>query len=112
MIAHPERNKQVMRDPMKIKPFLDVGCILQLTAASVAARFGRAAHETAIALLERNWVTVVATDAHNLAHRPPMLSEARAALSRMMGDVIATDLTQTKPGIILAGRNDPAFPAR
>ena len=40
MIAHPERNKDVMRDPGKIEPFVRAGCLLQLTADAVAGEFG------------------------------------------------------------------------
>jgi len=32
MIAHPERNKDVMRDPDKLAPFVDAGCLVQVTA--------------------------------------------------------------------------------
>jgi len=111
MIAHPERNKDVMRDPLRLKPFVDAGCLIQVTAASIAGRFGRRALQTSIALLERDWITAVATDAHNLKHRPPMLSDARDALVRLAGEIKAADLTEINPGIIVAGRNDPAFPA-
>lgn len=39
LIAHPERNKDVMRDPLRLKPFLDAGCLTQVTAACVVGRF-------------------------------------------------------------------------
>lgn len=111
MIAHPERNKDVMRDPLRIRPFVEAGCLLQLTAASVCARFGKSAWETSKALLERDWVTVVATDAHHIQRRPPLLTEAREALVKFLGEIKAADLTETNPRIIVSGRNDPAFPA-
>lgn len=53
LIAHPERNKAVMRNPDIIKPFVDAGCLLQLTAASVIGAFGRTAGQTAHHLLSR-----------------------------------------------------------
>jgi len=53
LIAHPERNKAVMRNPDIIKPFVDMGCMLQLTAASVVGAFGRSAGQTAHTLLTR-----------------------------------------------------------
>jgi len=76
VIAHPERNKSIMQDPSKIKPFLDRGCLCQLTAMSVVGKFGQQAYFTAKYFLENNWVSVIASDAHNMEHRPPILSEA------------------------------------
>src|SRR5256885_13791327 len=32
LIAHPERNQDVMRDLSKIEPFIEMGCFLQITA--------------------------------------------------------------------------------
>lgn len=75
MIAHPERNKGVMRSPGKLKAFIEQGCLLQVTAASVAGHFGPAAADIAHDLLEQGLVTILASDAHNLQHRPPNLSE-------------------------------------
>jgi len=70
MIAHPERNKEIMRRLDKITPFVEMGCLFQLTASSVAGLFGEPALDTARALLEKGCVTILASDAHNAQHRP------------------------------------------
>lgn len=103
MIAHPERNKEIMRDPMRIKPLLDAGCLLQLTAASVIGGFGPRALETAHFLLAKGMVAVIATDAHNMAHRPPLLREARDAITDLYGGGLAHRLTVETPSTIVAG---------
>ena len=97
MLAHPERNKGIMRTPSKLKPFLDVGCLLQVTASSVAGHFGPAAKEIAHALLEQGVVTILASDAHNLEHRPPMLSEGMQHAARIIGDAKAEALVLHTP---------------
>ena len=104
LIAHPERNKAVMRNPDIIKPFVDMGCMLQLTAASVVGAFGRSAGQTAHTLLTRGLAHVVASDAHNLAHRPPRMGEARRYLYQHFGMGIAYRLTEENPARILAER--------
>lgn len=104
MIAHPERNKDVMRSTSKIEPFVRAGCLLQLTAASVCGWFGKHAHQSALALLDAGWVTAVATDAHNLRYRPPVLAEARYTLRTRYGLEAAEVLTQRNPAAIIAGR--------
>ncbi len=103
MIAHPERNKDVMRAPSRLKPFVDAGCLVQLTAASVCGWFGAPAHKTAHAILDAGWATAVATDAHNLRHRPPVLAEARHMIAARYGLEAAQVLTQTNPLEIVVG---------
>ncbi|HYC61716.1 MAG TPA: CpsB/CapC family capsule biosynthesis tyrosine phosphatase, partial [Thermoanaerobaculia bacterium] len=55
LIAHPERNKEVMRKVDKIEPFVRMGCMLQLTGASVSGEFGQSALECARKIIERDW---------------------------------------------------------
>jgi protein-tyrosine phosphatase len=103
MIAHPERNKEVMRNVAKLEPYAQAGCLFQLTGASIAGLFGEPALNCARALVEREWVTAVATDAHNLKHRPPNLDVARAALVALGGEAYAQRLTCDTPGEIVSG---------
>ena len=100
MIAHPERNKGVMRSPGKLKPFIEQGCLLQVTAASVAGHFGPAAAGIAHELLEQDLVTILASDAHNLQHRPPNLSEGLQHAARLIGDSKAEALVRHTPWAI------------
>jgi len=44
---------------------------------------------------------VVATDAHNLNNRPPLLSEGKAALQQRYGDAVAHSMVFEKPARIL-----------
>jgi protein-tyrosine phosphatase len=101
MLAHPERNKSVMRDIRVLRPLVEAGCLVQLTAASVIGAFGEPAYRCARQLLDVGCVTAVATDAHNLAHRPPRLREARDELARGWGEEVAERLTRGNPGRII-----------
>jgi len=91
----------VMRDPRKILPLVNMGCLLQLTAASVVGQFGPQAHKTALQLLDAGIVTAVASDAHNLAYRPPRMGLARATLEARYGAEAAALLTELNPGRIV-----------
>ena len=106
MIAHPELNKEVMREPARILPFVDAGCLLQVTAASVIGQFGQAALACAHDLLGRGVVTVLATDMHNLRARPPRLGLAREALARFYGQGLAHRLTEEVPRQMVEARAD------
>ena len=101
LIAHPERNKSVLNNIEKIAPFVEMGCMLQLTAASVIGGFGRAAKDSASLMLERRWVSVIATDAHNLLHRAPVMTPARNDLIERFGLAYANELTRLMPARIL-----------
>lgn len=106
LIAHPERNKDVMRSVDRIEPFVQMGCLLQLTGASIIGQFGKPAQECAREIIERNWASVVATDAHNLRHRPPNLDLAYKALVEIGGDIFAQQLTQETPAAIVAAATE------
>ena len=102
LIAHPERNKDVMRNLAKLDPFIEQGCLLQVTAGSLIGSFGELAQRHARELLDRGDIYAVATDAHNLANRPPMLGAARAFIAGAAGEAAATALTHGNPHALLA----------
>ncbi|MFA6204126.1 MAG: CpsB/CapC family capsule biosynthesis tyrosine phosphatase [Gallionella sp.] len=101
LIAHPERNKVIMENIEKLRPFIDMGCLVQVTAASLTGGFGAAAQACAAALLERRWVSVVASDAHNLLHRGPVMTAARDFVAGLYGRELADELTLAMPAKIL-----------
>lgn len=97
MIAHPERNKGILREPSRLRPFIEQGCLLQVTAGAVAGHFGPAAAAVAHDLLVEGRVTVLASDAHNLAYRPPILSEGVRHAARLIGETRAEALVCERP---------------
>lgn len=97
LIAHPERNKDVIRKLDKIRPMIEQGCLLQLTSGAVAGQFGKPAQQRARELLETGAVFVIASDAHNREHRPPDLVCGRDAASKVVGPDIAHQLVTTNP---------------
>jgi protein-tyrosine phosphatase len=101
VLVHPERNRAVMERPERLQRFVDMGCYVQLTAGSITGHFGAKAQETAVALLEEEWVHAVASDAHNLGGRRPRMSEAAAWLTKRYGEEHARQLTQVGPTAII-----------
>ena len=108
LIAHPERNKEVMGNIDKLLPFLNMGCKLQVTAASVAGSFGEQSRLVAVELLERGWVSLLASDAHSLRRRPPELEAGRKAAEAVVGLKSANDLVVAGPQAIVGGMFAPA----
>lgn len=101
LIAHPERNKTIMANTDKVREFTEAGCWLQLTAGSLVGRFGPQAEQAAFELIDAGWNCLAATDAHSLPNRPPLLSEARAALGQRYGEPVAHSMVYQKPAQIL-----------
>jgi protein-tyrosine phosphatase len=97
MIAHPERNRGLQKAPDRVLPLLAQGCLLQVTAGSVTGHFGTGAKILAHQLLEEGAVTVLASDAHNVAYRPPGLSAAAALAAELVGEGAARALVHDNP---------------
>lgn len=106
MIAHPERNKGVMRDRRQLEPFVKLGCLFQVTAGSVAGNFGGPAQRCAEDLLAAEVVTVLASDAHNLNSRPPELRAGVEAASRIIGEANAQALVVDNPVKLVGSQFD------
>lgn len=100
VIVHPERNRGVMEDPQRLAPFIHMGCPVQVTAASLTGHFGSKAQETAQTLLDEGWVTLIASDAHNLQGRRPRMGAARDWLHHTYGAAAAHELTVAAPARI------------
>lgn len=106
LIAHPERNKELMRNVDKLLPFINMGCKLQVTAASIAGQFGEQPRVAALQLLKRGWIDLLATDAHNSNHRPPLLTAGAGAVARAVGEEMARTMVIEGPWSIVGGMFD------
>jgi len=102
VIAHPERNKEVMRNVDSIAPFVEMGCWLQLTGGSVSGVFGPRCRERSRQLLERGWAQLIASDAHDMPARQPELEPGRAAAALIVGEAESWRLVRERPGAIAA----------
>ncbi|MCE0557082.1 CpsB/CapC family capsule biosynthesis tyrosine phosphatase [Motilimonas sp. E26] len=101
MIAHPERNRVVWERPNKLQPFIEQGCLMQITAGSLLGVFGERSLARGKALLVEGSATVIATDAHNLSNRPPVLSGGYQKAKEWLGEAAATKLVLDTPAEII-----------
>jgi protein-tyrosine phosphatase len=107
VIAHPERNADVQSDPAKLAAIVDSGALLQLTAASLDGRIGRAPRQAGLRLLELELAHLIASDAHAPAIRGIGMSAAAAAVG---DEALARWLTIEVPGAIVSGSRLPERP--
>ena len=100
IIAHPERNKDVMRKLSKITPFVKAGCLLQITAGSLSGVFGDVPKKRGIEMLKQGWVTIIASDAHNLHARLPEIEPGRAVAAKIVGEEESWCMVRHRPAEI------------
>jgi protein-tyrosine phosphatase len=110
IITHPERNPLLQRKPERVIEWAQFGCAVQVTASSITGDWGERAKKSAKWLLDREAVHILATDSHNIEHRPPILSAARDIVSRNYGAGVAQALTADNPGAVVNGQPLPYFP--
>ncbi|XUB63236.1 protein-tyrosine phosphatase [Enterococcus sp. DIV1411a] len=76
VIVHPERNAKFREDPNRLIPYLEMGCLAQLTAPSYIGVFGKDIQKTAKQMVEHNLVQMMASDAHGIKKRTFAMKEA------------------------------------
>ena len=104
IVTHPERNPLLQTRIEDLARWVGNGCWLQLTAGAITGAFGRRAQRFSDALLSRGLVQVVASDAHDCSHRPPVLGEAYDALTRRYGAPAIRPLFVDNPRAVIAGQ--------
>ncbi len=110
VLGHPERNPDVQSDPeRRLRPLVESGTLVQLTAASLDGRLGRRTRETSKRLLELELAHLLASDAHGPSIRAVGLSAAAEAVG---DDDLARWLTRDVPRAILDDDPLPRRPAR
>ena len=107
VLAHPERNGIVQQTPSLLAPLVRSGTIVQVTAASVDGRLGKACRRTALHLVAAELAHMVASDAH--------MPDVRAAGMRSAADALedqplAEWLADDVPRALVDGRSVPARP--
>lgn len=111
LITHPERLRWIEDHYGLMVQLARAGAWMQLTAGSVTGRFGKRTQYWAERMLDDGIVHILATDAHNLRSRAPVLSEAVEAVSRRLGAEAANDMVLTRPLAVLENALPATLPA-
>ena len=99
IIAHVERYREIKKKPALINELLAMGCLLQVNAS---AFLNKQEKSLALALLRREAIHCIGTDAHDMSMRKPNLKEVKAELEAQ-GFVEAWEKIQTTMRIVLRG---------
>jgi protein-tyrosine phosphatase len=112
IITHPERNPLLQQRMDELANWVRGGCLVQVTAQSFLDRFGKRARQIADELMENKLVHFIASDAHGVEDRTPLLGEAYAYVVDRYGVGRANALFGENPRAVLTGEyldvEDPA----
>jgi protein-tyrosine phosphatase len=112
VITHPERLTWLSKEyyPWLVEA-VQQGAWIQVTAGALTGRFGRRARYWGERLLDDGLVHLLATDAHGVDGRPPLLAEGREAAATRVGAEESQRLVEVRPRAVLEDRDPAAFPA-
>jgi protein-tyrosine phosphatase len=104
LITHPERLSWIEGQYRVMSSLVRSGAWIQVTAGSLAGRFGNSAQYWAERMLDDGIVHVLATDAHSIAQRAPLLAEGMRAAEKWVGAEEAKRLVYERPQAVLDNR--------
>lgn len=106
LITHPERLTWIEDNYAIFLRLAKSGAWLQVTAGALTGRFGKRPRYWAQKLIDEGPVHIIASDAHSVHRRPPLLAEAQAAAARQVGEVEAWAMVRDRPARLI--ENAPA----
>ena len=110
IITHPERNPILRESLQRVVEWAEQGCVIQMTGSALTGFWGERTRRAAQWLLERQAVHVIATDAHDLEKRVPILSTSRDAAAEICGAEVAEALVELNPRAVITNQPLPYFP--
>lgn len=103
ILSHPERNRGILNRPDVLRPLVNRGCLLQVTAGSLLGTFGPQVMQLSESLVKQGLVHFVSTDAHGTKARPPLLKAAFQRITELVGCQTALNLCCRHPAAVANG---------
>jgi len=85
IIAHPERNLEIARDPRRLLELVQTGALAQVTSHSIIGHSGKKVKQIAMDLCKHRLIHLMASDAHNRSLRNFNLDTACEAIVDTLG---------------------------
>ena len=104
IIAHAERYDIFRTNKKLAEELIYVGAMIQLNADSILGRCGFATKMVCHRLLKKGMVHFIASDAHDLKERPPVLKECFALVSQRYGQDYAWQIFRDNAVDLLSGK--------
>jgi protein-tyrosine phosphatase len=105
IVAHPERNQEVMRNPERVERLKESGAIMQMNLGSLMGIYGKPIRRTAEKLLKKGLFDLVASDAHSENHIRAVFKGAEKKIRKLAGDRAFHLLWEDNPQRIARGED-------
>jgi protein-tyrosine phosphatase len=110
VLTHPERLSWIKTHYDVVRRLARRGVWMQITAGALTGSFGRSPLYWGERMLDEGCVHILATDAHDMRGRPPVLGEGYERAARRVGAKEAEHLVYTRPLAIVENRPPSSVP--
>jgi protein-tyrosine phosphatase len=100
IIAHPERNKEIINNPEILYSLVSEGILTQITSDSIIGRLGKNVKSFSEKMLENNLTHFIASDAHDSKVRDFSLIEAYKEVEFKFGSNVRKGLEQNAVSVV------------
>lgn len=103
ILAHPERNKTLLNNPLKLAGLVQRGVLLQITSGSLVGLFGKKVKAATENMVVSKMVHFMASDLHGPDKRLGAIGKARYKLVDLIGQREAKKIIKENPMLLLRG---------
>jgi protein-tyrosine phosphatase len=101
ILAHPERNHTLIKNPGMLADFAAEKTLFQVTGDSVLGKNGRISHKMAKAMIRAGQVHFIASDGHDADFRKPVLNNVFKAVKKISNEKTAKKIMMENPKELL-----------
>jgi protein-tyrosine phosphatase len=105
ILSHPERNQGILDQPALVKPLVDLGVLMQITAGSLVGTFGDKIQKFSEDLVCKGLVHFISTDAHSSKRRRPLMQRAYSRAVQLVGENSALEMCCRNPMLVAKGQD-------
>lgn len=87
ILAHPERNLSIMKNPQLLINLIEQGTIAQMNAGSLTGMYGEPVKKVAIDFVKKNLIHILGSDGHNNKLRQTNINQAYNKIKEINKDL-------------------------
>lgn len=105
IIAHPERYKNVQKNPCIVEEYIEKGCLIQCNYGSILGIYGKEAKNTIKKILKKNLVHFMGTDCHKNSDIYLNVDKAIKKIEKIIGKDKIYEITTSNAQKIINNEN-------
>src|SRR5207253_3441852 len=103
ILAHPERNEELLHDPGRIEQLIRFGCLVQVSSKSLTSPSSSRDAKALRSWVRRGVAHLLGSDGHSVVKRPPKMLDAYHQICRWAGSAVADRIASTNGFAVLHG---------